>query len=187
MSDASEIVVAGNGTIYVADAGVTPPDDLGTLDTDWTELGFVSEDGVSFTDSKTLENVGAWQSFYSVRRIITEKELTLSFALRQWNHDTVVLAFGGGVVTEDTGVFTYTPPAPEDGLDERALVVDWTDGDRNYRLVVPKGIVSEAVETTLARTAASDLPIAFSAIPDAGDDAFVLITDDPAFTPPATA
>lgn len=183
-ANADEIVVGANGKVYVAETSATMPTGVsGTMPTGWTDLGFVTEDGVTFTDSKETETIGAWQSFYPVRRIVTSKDASVSFALRQWNKDTVALAFGGGTVTEPTAnVFKYTPPDPED-IDERALCLEFTDGSKVYRLVMEKGMVSDAVETQLVRTGAADLPITFSATPDSGDDAYYLLTNDSALDP----
>jgi hypothetical protein len=185
-NDASEIVVAANGRVFVGPLGVTEPTDLdtaiGTVDADWAELGYINEDGVTFHDSRTLERIGAWQSFYPVRRIVTEKDAMATFVLRQWNSENVVLAFGGGFVTDEgSGVMRYTPPDPEE-LDERAICIEWFDDEKRYRLVMSKGIVTETSETKLARTAAADLPISFGATPASGDSAWYLLTDDPAFT-----
>lgn len=181
-NDASEIIVAANGSVYVAEVGTTAPaSESASLASGWKQLGFVTEDGVTFTDSKETEAVAAWQSFYPVRRIVTARDASVSFSLRQWNSDTVTLAFGGGTITEPTsGHYKYVPPTPSD-VDERALLIDWQDDTRKYRLIIPKGMVSEAVETNLTRSGSSILPITFVATPDSGDDAYYLLTNDASF------
>lgn len=184
-NDAGEVVVGANGTIWVAPITATAVDDVGTamttVDTDWIDLGFVSEDGATFTEGKDITDIGAWQSFYPIRRIVTGRSVQAAFALRQWNTDTVEFAFGG-TVSNNGGEFMFTPPSPE-MLDERSLTIEWFDGDYTYRIYLPRGIVSEAIETQLVRTAAADLPITFGAMdPGAGLDAYGFFTDDPAFT-----
>lgn len=182
--DATEVVVGANGQVYVAPVGSTAPTDAETAPAAaFVNLGYTSEDGATITDSRETENIGAWQSAYPIRRLVTSRELTVAFALRQWNESTVELAFGGGAVTGSTGDWVYTPPGPEE-LDERALILDWQDGDKEYRLYIPRGIVTENVETTLNRTSAADLPITFAAMP--ADDAtpiYTLFTNDDAFAP----
>lgn len=179
-NNADQIVVASNGTVYVGETSASAPTDATSSLSGFTELGFVTEDGVTFTDSKTNEPINVWQSFYPVRRVVTEKEATVTFSLRQWNNTTIPLAFGGGTIS-GTGPFTYTPPAPED-LDERSLVVDWQDGEKSYRLYFGKGMVTEAVETNLTRTGSAVLPITFSVTPAAGDDPYLLFVDDDEFS-----
>lgn len=173
-NDATEIVVGANGRVLVADADTLGSGDFPTdvlvgsgdeLDLAvWTEVGFVSENGVTFTDGKTIADIPAWQAFYPVRKIVTEKMTKVEFVMRQWNTDTVRFAFGGGSVSESGGVATYIPPAPGD-LDNRAMVVEWVDGEATYRLVLPRGIVTGDVAAQVVRTAASDLPVSFEVSP----------------------
>lgn len=184
MANADAIVVAGNGTVRVAPVGTTEPTTpTAAPSAAWLDLGFVTEDGVTFTDSKDIEDVLAWQSFYPVRKIITGKEATLAFSLREWDERTIPLAFGGGSVTNPSaGVWRYAPPAPGT-LDLRAMMIDWQDGSKNYRLIVPRGLVVEEVETNLTRTGSAELPITFSAIPaSTSADPYKLLTDDIAFS-----
>lgn len=188
-NDASQVVVGANGKVWVAPSDATGPDDVGTaMDTltGWIDLGFVSEDGATFTEGKDITDIGAWQSFYPIRKIVTGRTATVSFALRQWSKDTVEFALGGSVVENGLDEFTYTPPSPEE-LDERSVALEWFDGTKSYRLYIPKGIVSDNVETNLVRTSAADLPVTFAAtdpgVDESGDalPAYTLFTDDPSF------
>jgi hypothetical protein len=184
--DAGQVVVGTNGQVWVGAVGSTAPTDAttnpNTVDPDYIDLGFVSEDGATFNEGKEITDIGAWQSFFEIRKIVTGRSVGVSFALRQWNRDTIEFALGG-TVAGTAGDWTFTPPDPS-VLDERAMILDWQDGDKNYRLYFPRGIVSGDVETSFTRSAASDLPIEFSPIdPGAGDDIYTLFTDDPAFGP----
>ena len=182
-NEAANVVVGANGSVFVADLEATAPDDVGTpLGSEWTEMGFISEDGATFTEGKDVTDINAWQSFYPIRRIITGRTVTVAFALREWSTATVEFALGG-TVSDNGGEFTYTPPSPED-LSEKQLVLDWQDGEKNYRLWIPRGIVSESVETNLTRTGAADLAVTFAATdPGTEDSIYTLFTDDPAFEP----
>lgn len=190
MQDASEVVVGANGRILVADADTVAgllPDDMGALDGTFMEVGYVSEDGVTFTNGQDIEDILAWQSFYPVRKVVTGKSTSVQFAMRQWNEITVKLAFGGGEIDVNSGVSIYVPPAP-DTLDERAMVVEWEDGDDTYRLVLPRGLVTGEVESNVVRSAAADLPVSFDVTPsgqpddeDLSTQPWYLITDAPWF------
>lgn len=181
MADESEVVVGANGTVYVAPVGTTAPTDSDTaLNGAFVDLGYTSEEGINFTDSKEVESIAVWQSFYAARRIVASRDMMVSFALRQWNEDTLTLALGGSVADNGGGEYEFTPPSPEE-IDERAMVIEWTDGTKDYRLYVPRGMVTEAVETQIVRTQAADLPISFSATPAAGSDPYTIFTNDPAF------
>jgi hypothetical protein len=184
-NDAANVVIGANGALWVGETDVTAPSDVSTdmesVDSGWQDLGFVSEAGANFTDTKTVLEVMAWQSLFVIARRITARNLELAFAAREWNGNTVRLAFGGGDITDlGGGEFSYSPPDPED-IDERSMVLEWQDGDKHYRLYVPVGMVTSNTQTTLARTAPSDLPITFSATNDGTEDIYTLFTDDPAF------
>lgn len=180
--DPSEIVIGANGSIYTAPLGSTVPANITVpLGGDWSELGYASEDGVTWVDGKSLESVRAWQSFYDLRRIVSSKEGSLAFQLMQWGGEQVKLAFGGGAVTEPTpNAYRYTPPDPQD-IDERMLCVEWEDGDNDFRLTFPKGMVTDNVEVNIVRTSAALLPITFGLLGDEALDPFILDTNHPAF------
>jgi hypothetical protein len=181
--DTDEIVIGADGNVMVADVGTAAPTTpTGAYGAGWEDLGLASEDGVTITDSKTMFEVPVWQLFYPGRRGIEGRDFQASFVLRQWNPATFEFAFGGATVTALTGGAgsKLSPPSPE-VVDERALGIDWRDGDKDYRLILPKGMVSEDVETQLARGTAADLPITFGIIGQAGVDPWTGYTNDPAF------
>lgn len=181
--DSSEILVGANGSVHVAPTGTTLPTDADeVLDDAFVDLGYVNENGVALADTKTVEPIPVWQAFYPVRRIVTDRDFTATFALAQWNKDTVKLAFGGGDVTSPgAGQYKYTPPDPED-RDERALVVEWQDGTKNYRLVVPVCEITDAVNTNVVRTDNAELPVTLGVNGSDAEAPWLLYTDDPAFS-----
>jgi hypothetical protein len=258
-TNASEIVVGASGKVLVAPLGTTAPaDPFAAWPSGWIDLGFVSDAGVKMSDSKTMTEIKAWQSFYTVRRIVTARDFKLSFALVQFNKTVIPLAFGGGTVTPGVGAgaatittaaltsnvatittaaphgfvvgaqvtvaasntayngtftitavtsttfsyalthadiasaaatgtatspawYTYTPPSPST-VDERAMGIEWNDGSKIYRVIVPKGMVSDPVSVDVARTKEVQLPIGFDVT--AGDVSvapYYIITNDPSF------
>ena len=187
-NDAGKIVVGANGTVYVAGTGATAPTDATTSlnakephdagANDYVELGFVSENGVGVTPSQTVTPIMAWQSAYSVRKIITARGLELDFILREFNAESIPFAFGGGSLIEQPGEkFVYTPPEAQE-TDARTLVVDWADGDRHYRLYVPNGQVTDLSQFTLSRTAPAELPVKFELNHFGTGSPWTLFSDD---------
>lgn len=180
----SEIRVGASGTIYDAPLGTTAPSDIATAwAAGWTDLGYMNEDGVSITDSASVERISVWQLFYPGRMIVTDKELTASFGMRQWNKNTWMFAHGGGTVTTTAGPpahYLWTPPAAGT-IYERMLGIEFVDGSYTYRIVVSKGIVQDDVETQLVRTAAADLPVTFTGVGADGVATWTLRTNDPAW------
>lgn len=188
MPNASEnVLVATNGAIWVASVGAEAPSDaeepMGDLSgstADWAEMGFVSEDGATFSMGQDVVDIGAWQSFLPIRSIVTGRTITIAHALREWKTDTVQFALGGTVTD---GV--YVPPAPDE-LVTFAYVLEWSDGTKKYRLYAPKVVVTESVEFQLTRTAAADLAVTVKVLDPGSDesgdpiDAFQILTNDPA-------
>jgi hypothetical protein len=181
-NNANQILVGANGQLYLAAASTAAPTDISSaVGAGWSGLGFVSEAGASITDGKEITDIGAWQSFYPARKLVTAREFSIAFALRQWNGFNVKFSFGGGTIaSQGGGKWKYDPPSAST-IDERAFLMDWQDGTKNYRLYVARGLASANTEATLARTAASDLAITFSALSDGTTSPYVLYTDDPSF------
>jgi hypothetical protein len=178
--DADEVVIGSNGRVYVAPVGTTGPTDIATaLNASFVDLGYASEDGVSFTPSLDTNEIRAWQSFYPVRRAVTSRSFEIGVTLLQWNTESLQLAFGGGSVAVNTGISTYTPPDPED-LDYRAMVVTWQDGDKDYRMHFPKVLVTDVGDITIQRSDPAGIELTFAVEATDGTNPFTLISDDPA-------
>lgn len=187
-----EIVVALDGSVNLAPFGKALPTDLKPLKAeDFTDLGYQSTDGVTFTVTPSVTDIEAWQSATPVRKIVTARALAVKFTALQWNVSTFAAAFGGGAWTEKEeakegkpGLYRYDPPADQDDLPDYSTVIDFQDGDKNYRLVVELGNITDAVETNLARGSASTIPISIDALtPDGKDRSWYLLSDDPAVAP----
>lgn len=180
--EVDEIIVGANGSVFTGVVGASLPATVATpLGNDFRDAGYVTEDGVGWTDSKNVKPIRAWQSFYDLRRIIESREGMLVFSLMQWSGGNVVFAFGGGEIIEpEAGFFTYKPPRPEE-IDESMLVVEWEDGDFDFRLAFFRGMVTDKVDTKIMRTEAGLLPISFSLLGVTGSDPFHLQTNHPAF------
>jgi hypothetical protein len=179
--DVDDITVGANGTAWVAPVGTAvPADEVTVPGVGWVDLGYIDEKGVTLTDSKTMADIAVWQLFYPARKLITARAFKLAFVLRQWMSATVTLAFGGGTITTPSaGHNKFVPPAPE-VIDERAMMLDWVDGGKNYRLVIPRGLVTDNVASNIVRTAAADLPIGFEVLGSDGVAPWYLLNNDPA-------
>jgi hypothetical protein len=179
------IVVGSAGSVSIAPVGTALPTNIASsLNAAFVDLGYVSEEGISVSAAVEVEDILAFQSLLPVRKVVTGRTLELSFILREWTEAGLLLAFGGGSVTEAGGVYTYNPPTAEDAIYERAMVVEFSDGSKDYRLVIERGTVTSAVETTVARTSAADLPITFAVLASADNEAgWYLVSNDPAIEP----
>ncbi len=182
--DSSQITVGSAGNIYAAPVGTSAPADVtAAWGAGWIELGYTTEDGCTFTDSKEVNEIMAWQSFYAIDRRITSRNATVSMVLQQWNDDNFKLSFGGGTVTTvSAGLFKYVPPSPET-IDYRALGIEIRDGAVTSRFVMPKGMVTDNVEMQFTRSDTAKLPITFGLVTTGSGDAWSWITNDPALNP----
>lgn len=184
-TDVDQVVVAANGNVYVAPLGTAGPTDIATaLNAAFIDLGYLSEDGISeITPGMDTTEIRAWQAFYPIRRVVTGRSLDIGFTLLEWSDISIKLAFGGGTVATTAGppaYYTYTPPAPED-IDYRAMVIQWEDGTKDYRLHLPRVLVSDVGGISLRRSDPAGIPLTFSVDAADGAQPFTLITDDPAF------
>lgn len=183
--DVTELVVGSNGSLWVADPGTAVPADIDVaFGTGWADLGFATDDGITWTVGREITDIPAWQSFYPLRKIVTSVSADLAFSMMQWSTETLTFALGGGTVTGTLGKYEYHPPDPS-VIDERMLAAEWIDGDVKFRIIYERGIVSENVEAEIARAAAAVLPVTYSALGTAGEDPFIIQTNSEAFAPAA--
>lgn len=136
--------------------------------------GFSSENpgGVTVSDVGPSGFLVKWNDAQAIASVLSVTSGTGSAV-----GDVAVLIAGADSAGSE---YVYSPPSPEE-LDERSFTVEWEDGSKKYRLYFPRGMVTDNVVTKLQRTAASDLPITFSALSDGTEDIFKLFTNDPAF------
>ena len=183
-----EILIAGTGTLYTAPEGTTLPEYLSdTLDAAFVDHGYLTEDGAKFTDDKSVDQVRAWQAYYPIRTHITEKSGMLEFTMMQWNEENMILAYGGGGITEPTpGEYRYEPPAPGE-LTIVAAVLDMNDGDRNFRFTCGRCFVTSSVESTFAKSGPALLPITLEVLDDSTNGfPWRYDSDDPTWAPVAS-
>ena len=184
--DAQEVMVAGSGHLWVADLRDNPSFPSGTagptatLDDVFMDVGYITEDGPTFSVTPTTEDLNAWQSFDPIRRLVTSRVTAVAASLQQWNQTTFNAAFGGGSWTQPAaGVFRYDPPADEDALPEFAAVLDVQDGDKNGRFVLYRTSITDAVETTFTRSGAALLPVTMNTLrPEDQTRSWYFVSDD---------
>jgi hypothetical protein len=163
--------VAGTGEVYFAPVDTAAPTDSVTeLPSAWKGLGYTSPDGVQFNVSRDTNQIDAWQG--SKVRVVTNSEnLTLQTTLIETKTETLLVAFGGGVVIDGD----YTPPAEGENA-IRSLVVDFTDNDITYRYYFPRVQVEGDVSFNLTRTDAVGYEVTLGVL--SSDPRWELFTDD---------
>lgn len=181
--NADNVRVGLNGNIYLAPVGTTAPTDLDTAwAAGWMDLGYLSEDGVSMEYSTDTTDINAWQSLSPVRKVLTSVDMTLGFTAIELKTATVKLYFPSSTMTDVSGTVhkLAIPAAPEP--DERAIGLEWLDGDIKNRLVIARGEVTERGAITIGRSDAVGLEMTISAYATSAPEIAVWLSNDPAWT-----
>lgn len=158
---------AAGGAIYSAPKGTTLPTDVSTpLDPAFKSLGYISEDGMTNSNSPSSDSIKAWGGD-TVVTTQTEKPDTFGYTLIEaTNTDVLKEIYGDANVTGDleTGI---TIKANSKELSEHAIVADMIlkDGVRK-RVVVPSGKVTEVGDITYGDSDAIGYETTLSATPD---------------------
>lgn len=188
-NDSDEIFVGSSGQVYFAPVGTPLPalgsDPKAALNKAFLGVGFLTEDGVTPTFGTQVTEIMSWQSSQPTRRNRQTQTYSFAFSMQQWNENNLLLAFGGGEVSQKGEFFSYKFPEDGDALAEWSLVVDAQDGDIHQRFVLARGTVTDDVSSAFKRTQESALPITVKGLtaPVGAPASCYLLSDDPAFNP----
>ena len=170
MSDTTLVTVAKpqvGGAIYRAPLGTTlPTDATTTLDEAFQSLGYVSEDGVTNSNSMTSENIKAWggEVVYTTE---TEKTDTFKFKLIEaMNVNVLKSVYGDENVTGtlEDGIMIKANSKPQE---EVSWVIDTIlQGGTLRRIVIPNGKVSEVGDIVSKDNELVGYETTVSAVPD---------------------
>ena len=155
------------GAVYSAPLGATLPMDATTeLDADFKSLGYISEDGLTNTNTPETETIQAWGGD-TVAVVETSKEDTFTYTLiESTNIDVLKEVYGQENVsgTLETGI---TIKANSKQLEEHSLVIDMVlKGGNLKRVVIPNGKVSEIGEITYTDAEAIGYETTIQGMPD---------------------
>lgn len=160
-----DIRLAPFGHVYVAAVGSAIPANVSLpFSASWTELGYVTEDGVSFTPSVDINDINAWQSKVPVKQSLTGINFDVKFSLMQTTQKASSLFFFGQpwtVAAPNARMTVSSSPQ----LDERALAVEYTDDEGSLnRIILPRALVTDREDLTLNRSDAVTWGLTFKAL-----------------------
>lgn len=170
MSTVSNVTAAKpavGGAVYMAATSATLPTATGTsLGTAFTSLGYISEDGLTHSNSPESETIKAWGGDV-VLTPVTGKEDTFSFTLIEaLNPDVLKLIYGSSNVT-GTLAAGITVNAKAEDMEAHAFVIDMVmRNSAAKRVVIPNGCVSEVGEVTYADGEAVGYEVTVTAFPN---------------------
>lgn len=132
------------GAVAVATVGVTAPtDSKSTLPTkDWTEGGYVDENGISITVTRSTTPIRDWSKSV-VRNLLTEYNGTISCAFLQVDEFAAKRMFGADNVTVTAANASHGTQMKVDIGSQlppiEAFCFSMKDGDARVRVFVPRG------------------------------------------------
>ena len=170
---------ATGGAVFFADTTASLPTDATTSLSGFTGLGYVSEDGVTNSDSKGYESIKAWGGD-TVHMFASEHTDTFQMTLIEAMDVNVLgLVYGSANVTGtlSTGI-AIESNASEDG--NYAFVIDMIFNGALKRIVIPNGKVTEVGDITYTDSEAVGYEITITAMPDSSGNTHYeyIVADD---------
>ena len=156
------------GAVYRAAAGTTLPTSASaTLGGAWVDMGYISEDGVTNSNSPSSEKIKDWGG-QTVLVVSTEKPDTFKLKfIESLNSNVLETVYNDDNVTVDSVNGTITVAVNADGAEEYAYVIDMVmRGGALKRIVIPAGMVSEVGDIVYKSDEAVAYEVTLEALPD---------------------
>lgn len=154
------------GAVFRAPAGTALPTDASTsLNIAFKSLGYVSEDGITSSNTKTSEEIKEWGGSV-VMTVQTEASAAFEMTfIESLNAEVLKLVFGDANVTESGGALTVSADGTES--QPQVFVIEMVvTGGRAMRIVIPNGKISEVGDVEYTAGGAVGYPVTIAALPD---------------------
>lgn len=142
-ASADNVLVGITGAVYVGATSATAPTSSTSALTGFSDLGYVSNDGVTITPDKSSNAIRAWQNADLVREVVTESTLTYSFMLLETTTDSIEAYFGSTLVDGKMEV------NPSNTGGQKSFVIDIVDGSKVVRHYIPTGEIMKVEAQTV--------------------------------------
>lgn len=165
MATNSANVRAGiTGVVSIGPTTSAAPTTSSSVLTGFTDLGYVSDAGVTEARSRSTNDVRAWQGGAIVRTLVTEGSITFQFVLLETNKAVVEMFYGATAAqTATEGSFTVVPTSTGG---RKSWVVDVIDGAELNRTYVPQGEVTEVGDMVFSGGEPIGYDVTLTAYPD---------------------
>lgn len=155
-----------SGAVYVGATTATLPTSTADALTGFTDLGYVSEDGITNSNSPESSSIKAWGGD-TVLSTLTDKIDTFSFKLIEaLKEDVLKVVYGDAQVTSADSEIKISAGAYDS--EDKAWVIDMLmRGGKAKRIVIPNGKVSAVSDITYKDDEAVGYEITITCTPDA--------------------
>lgn len=158
-NDSSNVRVGVTGSVHRGTLGATLPGDVTTAPTGFTDLGYISEDGVAQTIDRSTEQIKAWGGD-TVRTIQTEHDVQYTFTFIETKAEVLEMYYNDPDATASLVSITAAQA-------ERAtFIIDVVDGDQLIRLEIPDAQVTDTGDVTYATEEAIGYEVTIDCYPD---------------------
>jgi len=162
--DSDNVRVAVTGAVYVAPTGTALPSYADeALDAAFTDLGYVSADGIVETIDRSTEQIRSWQDGSLVREITSEGTYSVELTFIETNEDVVELYYGASLSSGSMDI------DPRSSGGRQSFVIDVIDGTSIERTRIPSGEITSVGERTLASGEAIGYTVTITAYADASE------------------
>lgn len=160
MATAANVRVGVTGSVHFAATGTTLPTDATTaLDVAFTDLGYITDDGVVQAIDRSTTDMKAWGGDV-VRTVQTEHNVTYTFSMMETNDDVLQLFYA------DADASTTTTEITGAQAQRGSWAVEVVDGSEKIRLVIPDGEITGVGDVTYATEEAIVYELTVTAYPD---------------------
>lgn len=173
---ASNVKVGVTGSVWVGPTSATAPTSATTTLTGFTELGYVSPDGLEEARDRSSNQIRAWQDGALIREVVTESTATFKFMLMETTKAVVELFYGGTVSGSGASSSIAVNPAATGG--KKSFVFNVVDGASVHRTYVATGEVLSVEAVKSANGEVIGYGVTVTAYPDSTGAAFTKFSAD---------
>lgn len=154
------------GGLLVGPLGTTLPTSTATaLDAAITAVGYVSEDGVTQTIDAGTQDIVAWGGD-TVRTIQSDHKVSFQFKLLETNELSLRTYYGDANVTKNATTNEIAARLKAGDLPHKSWIIEVRDGERDVRVVIPDGQVTDRGDLTYVHNDAVMYDLTLTAYPD---------------------
>lgn len=161
-------------------AAVLPTSTTATLPVGATDLGFISEDGISISTDRSSEPIKDW-NLDEIRLLLTEHSSVVKLVLISWSIGALHAYFGEDNVDDGVDEVTIRINAKE--IPDRPFMFRMKDQGRKRLVVIPRAAIESQGEIVLSKQEATPLELELKALADTAGEKIYIYTAKPPVTP----